>query len=255
MKQTTKNIFWAFLPAALFLVFWQWSVGGDQRLQFLFASPAMVGSVAWDELGQSTIWRDVFVTFSEAALGLFFGTVFGTAAGLLLWGNGRIDFITRPYIVFIASIPIFALAPIMILWFGIGLLSKAIMAGFAVFFVSLLQAYEASHAIAKQHIGFARSIGAPNGRIIRKIVVPGAVDWVIAGYKINVGSALVGAFIGEFVSSEAGLGHYILKASSLYDVPRVLFGLLMISLLGLAMTAFAWVLQARRKLRGVSGLM
>ncbi len=135
----------------------------------------------------------------------------------------------------------------MIIWFGIGLLSKAIMAGFAVFFVSLTQAYEGAHAIAGQHLGFARSIAAPNTRIVWKIIIPGAIDWVATGYKLNVGAALVGAFIGEFVSSEAGLGHYILKASALYDVPRVLFGLLLISLLGIGMTALAWGLQRWRK--------
>jgi NitT/TauT family transport system permease protein len=222
-------------------------VSGNDRLQFLFASPVMIAHVAGEELGQAAIWHDIFVTLSEALLGLLAGTVLGTAAGLLLWGNGRIDFITRPYLAFIGSIPIFALAPILIMWFGIGLLSKVVMAGFAVFFVSLLQAYEGAHAIAERHLGFARSIAAPNGRIIRKIIIPGAVDWVIAGYKLNVGFALMGAFIGEFVSSEAGLGHYILKAGALYDMPRVMFGLLLISLLGLGMTAFTWIFQLRRR--------
>jgi NitT/TauT family transport system permease protein len=242
-----KNIFWMILPALLFLICWQAFVHGNERLQFLFASPVMVFDVAISELRQAAIWHDIFVTFTEAALGLLFGTILGTTAGLLLWGNGKIDFVTRPYIVFIGSIPIFALAPMTIIWFGIGLLSKAIMAGFAVFFVSLLQAYEGAQSIAKQHLSFAHSIAAPHTRIVRKIVIPGAVDWVIAGYKMNVGSALIGAFIGEFVSSEAGLGYYILKASALYDVPRVLFGVMLISLLGIAMTALAWALQAARR--------
>lgn len=235
------------LPAVVFLAFWQWIAYDNTRLQFLFASPGLIGQVALEEWSHVEIWHHTFVTFSEAALGLLAGTVLGTICGLLLWGNGKIDFITKPYLVFLGSIPIFALAPITIMWFGIGLLSKIVMAGFAVFFVSLLQAYDGAHAIAAQHLGFAKSIAAPNARIIRKIIIPGAVDWVIAGYKLNVGFALLGAFIGEFVSSEAGLGHYILKASSLYDMPRVLFGLLMISLLGLLMTAFAWIVQSRRR--------
>lgn len=234
------------LPAVVFLAFWEWYVAGDPRLQFLFASPSAILHVALEEWGKPDIWHNTFLTFIEAALGLFAGTVLGTALGLILWGNGRIDRITKPYLAFIGAIPIFAIAPITIMWFGIGLLSKVMMAGFAVFFVSVLQAYEGAHAVAKQHIGFARSIGAPNGRIIRKIIIPGTVDWVIAGYKLNVGFALMGAFIGEFVSSEGGLGHYILKASSLYDMPRVLFGLLMLSALALLMTAAAWLARHAR---------
>lgn len=235
------------LPAIVFLAFWQWFVADSDRLQFLFGSPAAIFRVALEEWSHAGIWHDTFVTFSEAALGLLAGTLLGTTAGLLLWGNGRIDFVTRPYIAFIGAIPIFALAPIMIMWFGIGLLSKVVMAGFAVFFVSLMQAYEGAHAIAEKHLGFARSIAAPNARIVRKIIIPGAVDWVIAGYKMNVGFALMGAFIGEFVSSESGLGNYILKASALYDTPRVLFGLFMLSTLGLLMTGLAWVLRIRRR--------
>ncbi|MDE2029787.1 MAG: ABC transporter permease [Alphaproteobacteria bacterium] len=247
MTKKFKNIFLAVLPALFFLGAWQWFVHGNQRLEFLFASPSLVAQAAWAEFGHATIWNDIFVTLGEAALGLLSGTILGTVAGLLLWGNGKIDKITRPYIVFFGSIPIFALAPMTIIWFGIGLASKVVMAGFAVFFISLLQAYEGAHAVARQYFGFARSIAAPNARVVWKIVVPGAIDWVIAGYKMNVGAALVGAFIGEFVSSEAGLGYYILKASALYDVPRVLFGILLISLLGIAMTSAAWLLQAWRK--------
>lgn len=234
------------MPAILFLVFWEWRVAGDQRLQFLFASPSRIWEVAIDEWGKPEIWHHTFLTFSEAALGLMGGTILGTTAGLLLWGNGRIDFITRPYLTFIGAIPIFAIAPITIMWFGIGLFSKAMMAGFAVFFVSLLQAYDGAHVVARQHLGFARSIGVPNRMIIRKIIIPGTLNWVISGYKMNVGFALMGAFIGEFVSSEGGLGHYILKASALYDMPRVLFGLLMLSGLGLLMTASAWFVRSKQ---------
>lgn len=247
MISRLKNIVWACLPALIALFAWEYGVDGNTKLQFLFASPSTIGAVALEELRHASIWHDAFVTLSEAALGLFAGTILGTAAGLLLWGNGKIDFITRPYIVLIGAIPIFAIAPITIMWFGIGLLSKVVMAGFAVFFVSLQQAYDGAHAIAKQHTDFAKSIAAPNGRIIRKIIIPGAVDWVIAGYKMDVGFALVGAFIGEFVSSEAGLGHYILKASSLYDMHRVLFGILMISLMGLSMTSLTWFARSKRK--------
>jgi ABC-type nitrate/sulfonate/bicarbonate transport system permease component len=84
------------LPALVFLCGWEWAVHGSQKLQFLFASPGMVVEVALIELGHAEIWHDLFVTFSEAALGLLAGTLLGTATGLLLWGNGRIDFITRP---------------------------------------------------------------------------------------------------------------------------------------------------------------
>ena len=246
MSKHFKNLISVLLPAIISLSLWEWAVYNNTKLQFLFAAPSLIAKTGFYELSHIDIWYNIGITLCEAALGLIFGTALGTLAGLLLWGNGKIDFITRPYIIFIGSIPIFALAPITIMWFGIGLLSKIVMAGFAVFFVSLQQAYDGAHAIAKEHTGFAKSISAPNAGIVRKIIIPGAIDWVIAGYKIDVGFALMGAFIGEFVSSEAGLGHFILKASSLYDMPRVLFGVLMISLLGFGMTSIALLLRPRR---------
>ncbi len=245
-RKSFLTFFLALLPALFFLGTWEFLVHHNQRLQFLFASPLLVAHVAWEDLPTLALWHHIFVTAEEAVLGLLCGTVLGTLAGLLLWGNGRADFILRPYVAFIAAVPIFALAPMTIIWFGIGLMSKVVMAGFAVFFISLTQSYEGARAVAVRYLGFARSLGASNGRIIRKIIIPGAIEWVVTGYKMNVGAALTGAFIGEFVSSEGGLGHYILKASALYDTPRVLFGLFLLCLLGVALISLARLADHRQ---------
>jgi NitT/TauT family transport system permease protein len=124
----------------------------------------------------------------------------------------------------------------MIVWFGTGMLSKVVMAAFSVFFVTLSQVYEGARSVSNERLTLARSLAASSGRVARLIIVPGSLLWVLSALKMNVSLALVGAFIGEFVSSEAGLGHYILKAGSLYDMPRVLFGIALISLLALTLT-------------------
>ncbi len=113
------------------------------------------------------------------------------------------------------------------------------MSGFAVFLISLVNSYEGAHATASQYLGYATRMNAPHLRAVMKIVIPGSWQWILSGFRINVGLALMGAFIAEFVSSEAGLGHYILKAGSLYDMPRVLFGLLLICLIAMGLTAAA----------------
>lgn len=240
-----RHIFFTLLPGIAFLLIWQIAVQGDTRLQFLFASPLAVIDVAGIELTKGAIWRDIYVTGLEAALGLIVGVILGSTTGLLLWSNGRADTITRPYLTILGSIPIFALAPMIIIWFGIGLLSKVVMAAFAVFFVSLLQAHEGATLAAKQYAGFAQSLNAPRRRVVAKIIIPGAINWVIAGFKLSVGLALMGAFIGEFVNSEEGLGHYILKAGSTYDTPRVILGLMLLSALALILTGLARLLPKR----------
>lgn len=238
-----RQIALLFAPAILILALWELLVRGDPRLQFLFASPIMVAAVAFEELSSPSIWWHLFITCSEAILGLLLGSISGTALGLLLWTRESFARIARPYVVLLGSIPIFAIAPMLIIWFGTGLLSKVIMSAFAVFFVSLSQAYDGALICAREHGQYARSLTAPQRLVIRKIVVPGALRWVVAGLKINIGLALVGAFIGEFVSSQAGLGHYILGAGSLYDMPRVLFGVMLISFVALSMTGLIWLVE------------
>lgn len=232
-----------FLPAIIFLSAWESYVIGDQRREFLFASPSLILNVAVSEMSEYKIWNDIVVTFCEALFGLVLGCLLGTFFGLLFWTNETLAKIARPYIVITGAIPIFAIAPMLIIWFGTGLFSKVVMSAFAVFFVSLAQAYDGAKYCEKEHSHYAKSIGASRGKVIQKIVFPGALRWVTAGLKISIGLALVGAFIGEFVSSQAGLGHYILSAGSLYDMPRVMFGVILISLLALSLTGVVWSLE------------
>jgi NitT/TauT family transport system permease protein len=231
------------LPGALFILVWQALVGTNARLQFLFASPELVARVALEELAQGAIWIDLGTTAGEAVLGLLLGSLLGSALGLILWTSETIARVARPYIVVLGSIPIFAIAPMLIIWFGADLLSKVVMSAFSVFFVALAQAYDGACACAKEYSHYATTLRAPRIRVMRKIIVPGALRWVAAGFKISIGLALVGAFIGEFVSSQVGLGHYILAAGSLYDMPRVIFGVLLLSLLALSFTGLVWCVE------------
>lgn len=245
MSEKRRRFFLTLMPALVLLGAWEWSVAGSARLQFLFASPSLVAHVAVQELTGGAIWRHFGVTAGEAVLGLCAGSLLGTLAGLALWGNGKLEAIARPYVVVLGAIPVFALAPMLIIWFGIGLLSKVVMAAFGCFFVSLIQAFEGARRAARDYSGFARSVGASRVQIVRKIIVPGALEWLCTGIKVNVGFALLGAFIGEFVSSEAGLGYYTLAAGALYDMPRVIFGLALLSLFALSLTGFVGWLTGR----------
>jgi NitT/TauT family transport system permease protein len=237
------RLFIGLLPGILFLLLWAFLVHSDQRLQFLFSSPSLIAEVAYAELQGTTIWNDIFITSYEAILGLLLGSTIGTLIGLLLWTNEAVAKISRPYIVILGSIPIFAIAPMLIIWFGTGLLSKVIMSAFAVFFVALAQAYEGARHCSAEYSQYARTLNASRCILIKKIIVPGALRWVLAGFKMSIGLAIVGAFIGEFVSSQAGLGHYILGAGSLYDMARVVFGVVLISALALTLTATVWLIE------------
>ncbi|MEN9846707.1 MAG: hypothetical protein RIS36_1854 [Pseudomonadota bacterium] len=243
VSRSTRLCVVTLLPGLMILGLWELSVHGVARLEFLFASPSKIAAVAQQEVLAGTILIDLSVTAIEAIVGLLVGSLVGSLIGLLMWADDRIARVARPYIVIVGAIPIFAIAPMLIIWFGTGTLSKVVMSAFSVFFVALGQAYDGARFCSREYTQYALTLNAPRLRMLKKIIVPGALRWVAAGFKINIGLALVGAFIGEFVSSEAGLGHYILSAGGLYDMPRVMFGVLLISLLALSMTALVWACE------------
>jgi NitT/TauT family transport system permease protein len=235
------QVLWTFMPGCILLATWEFIVYENSRLEFLFASPSKVLAVAYQDLISGGVLVDAAVTAGEAIAGLVIGSLWGTAIGLLLWTHERLAQIARPYIVILGAVPIFAIAPMLIIWFGTGVLSKIVMSVFSVFFVALSQAYDGARFCSQEYSSYTMTLGAPRFKVVKKLIIPGALRWVAAGFKISIGLALVGAFIGEFVSSEAGLGHYILTAGALYDMPRVIFGIVLISLVALCLTACVWL--------------
>lgn len=230
-----KNTLLKLVPGIILLLVWEFIAKQDKTITFLFSSPSQVVSLFSKELQTGTMWYNIWVTFEEAALGLILGTVFGTLFGLLIWANETLRKILEPYLLIFGAIPIFALAPMLIIWFGIGLTSKVFMAAFSVFLVALTQSYEGTQNAAKKYTLFAQSLGCSRIKMMYKIVLPGSIQWVLSGIKMNIGLALLGAFIGEFVSSTAGLGYYILKQGSLFNTAGVLVGIILLTCLSLAM--------------------
>ena len=223
-------------PAILFLLAWQCSVADSNRLKFLFGSPSAILVLALREYQSLAFWYDIYLTGAEALAGLILGSLLGTFAGTFLWLSPAIERHSRPYITCIGSIPIFSLAPLLIIWFGIGFTAKMFMAAFGVFVIALTHTIEGFRSSAQEHIAFARQLNASTFEIVSKILLPSALRWLLTAPKINVGIALLGAFIGEFISSQAGLGHYIIQAGQTYNIPGVLFGVFNLTLLALGFT-------------------
>jgi len=232
MNNLIKNIK-SFIPGLIFLGLWEVFCIGNTRRQFFFSAPSFIFSAFVEELQTSLYWFNIVYTGSAAILGLLIGTLVGTLVGIALWLKPSLERISNPYIVVLGAIPIFAIAPMLILWFGIGLWSKIIMASLSVVLVSLVQAYEGAKQVANTHLIFAKTLGANDLRTLRFIILPGALQHVLAGLKMNIGFALMGTFIAEFISSEYGVGHYILKAGGTYDTTRVFVGIFTLGVMSL----------------------
>jgi NitT/TauT family transport system permease protein len=125
--------------------------------------------------------------------------------------------------------------------------SKIMIAALSTVFVALMQAYTGATEVSSDYLRLMKTFGATQGQTFRKVVAPSSIVWVISAFRLNVGFAILGAFIGEFISSSAGLGHLILVASGLFDISLVLCGVILLS--GLAFILYFLVGQLEPRLK------
>jgi len=221
---------------ALLLGFWEYSTAYDKQAAFMFGSPSAIFGFLGRMASDGSLWRDTYVTGLETLLGFGIGNLFGTLIGLLLWYSRFVSRVVEPFVIALGSIPIIALAPIIIIWFGTGLISKVAMSTLSVVIVALVTSYKGAIGVDPDQINLMRTLGASKFQIFRKLVVPASLTDIFAGLKLTVGFALIGAIVGEFMSSSEGLGHAIFKAGSLYIIPKVFAALVATIALALLLT-------------------
>lgn len=210
-----------FLLVAALLSWWEWSTSRGTMNAFLFGSPSGVFGHLVRMVQDGSIWADAWVTGLETLAGFALGNVLGTAAGLSLWYSRFLSRVLQPFILALGSIPIVALAPIVIIWFGTGFASKLAMSTLSVVVVALVISYKGAAGVDPDQVNLMRSLGATRHQVFCYLVVPASLTDIFAGLKLTVGFALVGAILGEFMSSSDGLGHAIFKAGSLYIIAKV----------------------------------
>jgi NitT/TauT family transport system permease protein len=217
---------------AALLLLWQFGVWIGWISDFLFGAPLGIYTVFVRMARSGELLTDTSYTLFEAILGFVIGTIFGSIAGLALWYSIFVARLVEPFIVAINSVPKIALAPIIILWFGTGLVSKVALAVSLTALVALIAAYQAAKDADTDLQALLISMGATKHQIFYKAVVPSTIPPIIATFRINIGFGLVGAVVGEFISSQHGLGHLIYTASSFYDLNTVWVGLFALMLVG-----------------------
>lgn len=219
-----------------FLAFWDHMTSRDSAAAFMFGSPTAIAGFLVQMARDGSLWRDLYVTGLETLLGFFAGNLVGTVIGLSLWYSRFVSRVVEPFVIAVGSIPIIALAPIIIIWFGTGLISKVAMSTLSVVIVALVTSYKGAVGVDPDQVNLMRTLGASKFQIFCKLVVPASLTDIFAGLKLTVGFALIGAIVGEFMSSSEGLGHAIFKAGSLYIIPKVFAALVATVALALILT-------------------
>jgi NitT/TauT family transport system permease protein len=243
MRTKLSTILLGLLPLFIFLLLWEFVLATSSQKIFLFSSPSLVFHSLLANIKNGTLIRDIFVTGQEALFGFLIGNIVGALIGLSLWYSKRIATLTRPYIIAIGAIPIFSIAPMMIMWFGTGLYAKVMMAALSTVIIAITQSYEGARQVDVHQIKLFQSFGASRTQIFSKLIVPSSLVWLFNSLKLNISFALLGAFIAEFISAEEGLGHRIIKAGGTYDVALVLASVLCIVLLALLFSGIIYLFE------------
>lgn len=221
------------LPGISILILWQAYIAVNPKSDFYLGSPLGIGREFYSLLFHGNLLEDSGVTMFEAILGFLFGTSCGTLFGLSLWLSKIVYDIAKPYLIILGALPVFALGPILIFWFGTGMLSKIVIGFLTTFVIALVQAYNGAIQTDKNLLVLIQSFGGSRIDSFRKVVVPSSLIWVLTGIRINISMSLLGAFVAEFISSKAGLGHQIIVAEGLFNVNQIWVGV--IGLVGIAL--------------------
>jgi NitT/TauT family transport system permease protein len=192
---------------------------------------------------ENNLWVATAVTLKNTFFGFILGVSTGFAAGLVLGRSDRLSAIFQPFITAVNSIPRIALAPIIILAFGIGDTSKIVTSWIVVVFLVFFNTFEGARSIDEGFINVARLLGASEWQITRTVVIPSTMAWVFASLTPAVSFALIGVIVGEFIGAERGIGRLIIESESRAEASGMMVAVIILMLVGVILSAMIWRLQ------------
>jgi NitT/TauT family transport system permease protein len=216
--------------AIAFLLAWEWGSATRVLDRFFFSRPSEVilRVVQWITTG--SIWRHILTTFSEAALSFALGAISGVIFGFLLARTSVLAAILDPFIRIANSLPRVVLAPIFLLWFGLGIWSKVALGVTVVFFVVFFNAYRGVLEADPVVIANVRMLGASERQLIRHVLIPSAMSWIFSSLHVSIGLAIIAAVVGEYLGASSGIGYLIAQAEGVFDTTGVFAGMTVLAI-------------------------
>jgi NitT/TauT family transport system permease protein len=215
--------------ALLMLGLWQWLAEAAVIDPFFFSRPSEILVRIWQWTTRGFIWPHLLVTLEEALLAFVLGSWFGIGTGFLLARTPLLSNVLSPYIRMLNALPRVVLAPIFLLWFGLGIWSKVALGVTLVFFVVFFNTYQGVREVDPVIVNNARMLGATEGELIRHVLLPSALSWIFSSLHTSIGFAIVGAVVGEYLGAARGVGYVISQAEGVFDTTGVLAGMVILS--------------------------
>ncbi len=242
---------WSARIATLAIVIGGWQLLTSAKIidPFFWGQPSGIVKQLNDWVQHGTaygsIWLQIWVTFKEAVLGFVFGVAAGVIAGVLLGMFRFLADVASPYIKIANAIPRIVLGSLFTVALGLGTPSKVALASVLVFFVVFFNAFQGVREVDRNLLANARVLGASKLAIIRHVVVPSALTWIIASLHVAFGMAIIGAIVGEFLGAQKGLGLVIASSQNNFNPNGVFAAMFIIAVLALTAEGLIGLLERR----------
>jgi len=235
----------AWLAFALVLVLWQIGSVTGRIDQLILPSPLAIAEALGRLAASGDLWRHLEASLFRLGLGWTLGTLAGIVAGFLIGMFSSARSIGIPFVAALFPIPKIALLPLFIIWFGIDEPSKVATILFGTFFPTVIATYAGVDGVPRSLIRMAQSFGVPTWRILARIVLPGALPSLLAGFRISISIAIVLLVAAEMIGAQWGIGALVLAAGSLMQTDVLLAGVVVLSLIGLTISTAIGALERR----------
>ncbi|HET7886751.1 MAG TPA: ABC transporter permease [Bradyrhizobium sp.] len=212
---------------------------------FFFSTPLAVGGQIVDWFVSGVIWKHLAITLWESILAFAIGSFLGVAIGFWFARKPLVAAIFDPYVKMANALPRVVLAPIFALWLGLGIWSKVALGVTLVFFIVFFNVYQGVKEVSTTVRDNARMIGMNEGQLMRHVYWPSALSWMFSSLHTSVGFAVVGAVVGEYLGSAAGLGYLIQQAEGVFDVAGVFAGMFVLSAFVILIDIFVSLVERR----------
>jgi NitT/TauT family transport system permease protein len=238
------------LVAAALLLLWHVGstipIGGDYLLpKFFFSTPTDVVARIWKLFATGQVWKHLWITLTETVLAFVIGSVAGVVFGFWFARKPVVAAVFDPYVKMANALPRVVLAPIFMLWLGLGIWSKVALGVTLVFFIVFFNVYQGVKEVSPVILANAKMIGMSERQLFRHVYWPSALSWMFSSLHTSVGFALVGAVVGEYLGSAAGLGYLIHEAEGVFDVTGVFAGMVILAAFVLVIDFVVTLVESR----------
>jgi NitT/TauT family transport system permease protein len=247
-KRKRLIVWWQLLLAAAILGAWQALSSAGLLDKFFFSRPSDIFGRVADWIWTGSVWSHLLVTLEEAFLSFALGVTAGILCGFVLARVRFLSDLLNPYIRVLNSLPRVVLAPIFLLWFGLGIWSKVALGVTVVFFIVFFNTYQGVREVDPVVLNNARMLGASERQLVRHVLIPSALTWIFSSLHISIGFAIIAVVVGEYLGASHGIGYLISQAEGVFDTTGVFAGMVVLSavvlVIGMGVNRLeAWLLR------------